>query len=180
MSILLGLSGCSTRVLDQTHSLDSTREASIVMDEPFPVHYRVRISFRSAKGARDITQDALPTIRTLDFDVPVAFAAIGWTANKRHLVAVIRHGGEGVYYIAIDGETGRLIEDRAVHGDIGRPVDSPPDWIAMEIADLVRQRYPAYFKDRNLDPLQWLRTDAARSAYREYRDTIAEQPAPGR
>jgi hypothetical protein len=157
--ILFGFSGCSKRVVDHVRSVDSTHKASIIIDEPYPLKYRLRIAFRDPNGAREVTQNAIPALRNEDFDVTIAFAVIGWTASHRHVVAVIRHGLGGTYYLAFDGETGLLIEP-------------PLEALRMEIARLVRQRYSSYLKDESVDPLHWLTTDEARTAYRLYTERI--------
>lgn len=113
MRLLIGLaalvtSSCTIQVADRAVSADSQRSAAISLEERLPPTYRLKIEFRTPDREYTITQDEISVLRNTDFDVSISFAAIGWTTDNRHVVAVIRHGLGGVYYLVFDGAPAAL------------------------------------------------------------------------
>ncbi len=76
------------------------------------------------------------------------------------MVAVIRHGLGGMYYLAFDGASGRI-------------VDSAP--LMEEIAGVVRLKYPAYFSRPDApDPFAWIGTMEGQDAYSAQQEKVPE------
>jgi hypothetical protein len=165
MRVLIGLaalvtSSCTIQVADRTVSSDSRRSAVISVEERLPLKYRLKIAFKTPDREYAITQDEISLLRNVDFDVSISFAAIGWTADNRHVVAVIRHGLGGVYYLAFDGVSGRSVDPAPLTGEIAR---------------LVRLRYPAHFSRPDPpDPLRWIKTEEAWDAYRAWQEKLSK------